>query len=196
MFVQVFEGDVDDVGAVRELFERWEREEMPQARGFLGGTAGVTEGGRLISVVRFADEGAARANSDRPGQGAWWSELEPHFTSTPSFAESSDTDTWSGGPDAEAGFVQVMRGTVTEREALRGREAEMEAWTREHRPDVTGGLSAWHDDGTFTQLVCFTDEAAAREGEASDPGDAPGEGMDLFRDVRYLDLRDPWHITA
>lgn len=196
MFVQVFEGDVDDAGAVRDLFERWAEQQLSEARGFVGGVAGATDEGRLVSVVRFEDEESARENSDREGQGAWWEQLEPHFTSGPTFAEATDGDTWFGGLDPEAGFVQVMRGTVHDREAVRALGTEMEDWIREHRPDVTGGLVAWHDDGTFTQAVCFRDEAAAREGEAGEGGEGP-EGFDeLLGDVRFLDLRDPWHLST
>ncbi|MBW3620113.1 MAG: hypothetical protein KY461_07710 [Actinobacteria bacterium] len=196
MFVQVFEGEVDDAEAVHDLFERWAEQQLAEARGFVGGVAGVTDEGRLVSVVRFEDEASARENSDRPGQGAWWSRLEPHFTSGPTFAEATEADTWFGGLDADAGFVQIMRGKVDDLEAVRAMGAEMEDWTRQHRPDVTGGLAAWHDDGTFTQVVCFSDEAAAREGEAGAGGEGP-EGMDeLFADVRYHDLREPWHLST
>lgn len=196
MFVQVFEGEVDDAEAVRDLFERWAEQQLPEARGYRGGTAGVTDDGRLVSVVRFEDEASARENSDRPGQGAWWGQLEPHFTSGPAFAEATEADSWFGGPDDDAGFVQVMRGTVHDRDALRAMGTEMEDWVRQHRPDVTGGLMAWHDDGTFTQVVCFTDEASAREGEAAEGGEGPSGMDELMGDVRYLDLRDPWHLRA
>lgn len=74
MFVQVIQGKATDPAALRRQWETWDRELKPGAQRFLGGTAGVTADGEFIAVVRFEDEAAARANSDRADQDAWWAE--------------------------------------------------------------------------------------------------------------------------
>ena len=51
----------------------------------LGGTAGVTEDGRFIAVVRFESEEDARRNRDRPEQDRWWSETAKLFDGSPHF---------------------------------------------------------------------------------------------------------------
>jgi hypothetical protein len=54
--------------------ERCAQDLSPGAVGWLGTTAGVTQDGTFIAVVRFDCEGAARASSDRPEQDQWWAE--------------------------------------------------------------------------------------------------------------------------
>ena len=44
MFVQAFEGRVADQDGLRRQLERWMTELRPGAHGFLGSTAGVTDG--------------------------------------------------------------------------------------------------------------------------------------------------------
>ncbi len=68
MFVQVIQGQVSDSEQVRAAFDRWVRDLAPGAAGWLGSTAGVTEDGRFVALVRFASEEEARRNSDRPEQ--------------------------------------------------------------------------------------------------------------------------------
>ena len=60
MFVQVIEGKVSDPAAVKELVDRWVADLSSGAGGWLGTTAGVTSSGRMVAVVRFEDEAAAR----------------------------------------------------------------------------------------------------------------------------------------
>ncbi|MGH8826627.1 MAG: hypothetical protein ACRDVZ_03295, partial [Jiangellaceae bacterium] len=79
MFVQVIQGRVSDEGQVRTAFDRWVDDLAPGATGWLGSTAGVTEDGRFVALVRFESEEAARRNSDRPEQGAWWAETSQLF---------------------------------------------------------------------------------------------------------------------
>lgn len=81
MFVQVIRAPVGDAAALDAALERWETELRPGATGFLGLTAGITTttDGEAVLVARFEGEAAARRNSDRPEQGAWWAELEQAF---------------------------------------------------------------------------------------------------------------------
>src|SRR5262245_48724915 len=115
MFVQVIKGHTNDPEGFARQGERWQEEVRPGAVGYLGTTGGIAEDGTFIVFARFADEAAARANSDRPEQGAWWEETSKYVDGEASFRESSDVDTLFDGGSDKAGFVQVMEGTVTDR---------------------------------------------------------------------------------
>ena len=52
-------------------FQRAISTPAPGAEGYIGGTGGVTDGGRFIVIARFETEAAAQANSERAEQGAW-----------------------------------------------------------------------------------------------------------------------------
>jgi hypothetical protein len=116
------------------------------------------------------------------------------------FANSTEVLTFLGGGKDGAGFVQVMRGRITDADAFRkmhARLGELEAAMSKARPDVIGEVVAIHGDGTFTDTVYFTSEAAAREGEANwenVTGDAKQLMDDLMAAItvdEYLDLRQP-----
>ena len=199
MFIQVITGKVTDPEGFQQQSERWNADLRPGAKGFRGSTEGVTDDGRFIVIARFESEAVARANSARPEQGAWWSEMESHVES-PSFADSTDLITLLGGGSDDAGFVQVMRGRVTDPArlaAIRSGLAEFESTMAKFRPDVLGETIAMHADGTFTDVVYFASEAAARAGEAATL-DAPADVAAMLDNLmsaiaidEYLDLRDP-----
>jgi hypothetical protein len=92
MFVQLIQGKTSDKAGLGRQLDRWMSDLQPGAKGFLGTTGGVTDDGRVFVAARFESEDAARANSDRPEQGAWWSETEKHFDGPVSFVDSSDVD--------------------------------------------------------------------------------------------------------
>src|SRR3954449_6012864 len=69
MFAQVIHGRTSDPEVIRTATDRWVQELSPGAAGWLGSTAGVTDDGRFVVVVRFESAQAARRNSHRPGQG-------------------------------------------------------------------------------------------------------------------------------
>src|SRR5689334_17501448 len=73
-FVQVIQGRVTDAAALQHQIETWAAELSPGASGWLGSTGGATDDGRFIAVVRFESEEAARRNSERPEQDAWWAQ--------------------------------------------------------------------------------------------------------------------------
>jgi hypothetical protein len=73
---------------------------------------------------------------------------------------------FDGGSDA-AGFVQVMQGRAKDQNQMRSQEREMEPELRKVRPDLIGGIVAWHGDGAFTEVVYFPSEEVARQGEAA-----------------------------
>jgi hypothetical protein len=64
------------------------------------------------------------------------------------------------------------------------------------RDDVIGGVIAW-DGSHFTEVVYFTSEEEAREGEQSGPQQVALEkAWPLTQDIEYFDLRTPWLVSA
>ena len=201
MFVQVIQGRTSDAEALRAAIDRWERDLAPGADGWLGSTGGVTDDGRVIGVVRFESEDAARRNSARPEQDRWWRETERLYDGTVTFRESTDVLVDLQGDPDQAGFVQVMQGRTSD--PARARELmaqDPDTWAK-FRPDVLGSLEALHDDGSYTMVLYFTSEADAREGERKEvPLElrAVMEEMDKLTigTTEYLDLRQPMIRSA
>jgi hypothetical protein len=198
MFVQVISGRVTDVGAMQELAERWERDLRPGAVGFLGSTLGVTDDSRFVVLARFESPEAAAKNSDRPEQGAWWSELQQHVSDVV-VHDCSRVETLFGGGKDHAGFVQVMQGRIKDRakaDEFFGRTADAERVLGAARPDVIGEVVAFHDDGdTYTDAVYFTSEAEARANETKE---MPAEAQQMMQDMdaaieitEFLDIPHP-----
>ena len=197
MFVQVIEGPVHDRNLLHRQLEEWNTRVRPGAVGFLGATAGVTADGDGILLARFASEATAQANSDRPEQGVWWATTQGAFSGKVSFRNSADTEAMFdfGTACDNAGFVQVMQATVTDRVRLAALEdASLDA-LKAMRPALIGALRAWDGD-QFTQAVYFTNEADARRDEATGVPDAVAgafvEWQKLCRDARFFDLTEPW----
>ena len=193
MFVQVIKGRTTDPAGLRRPMERWRKDQNPGAIGFEGSTVGIADDGTFIALARFTDAGSARQNSDRPEQGAWWQETEKYFDGEPTFRESTDTTPLFEGGSNEAGFVQVMEGTVPDRAKAEAAETpEMLEQLRAARPDLLGGLRVWFDGGAYLEAAYFTSEAEARKGEeSSDFSEQQQEYLDLFGEPTYIDLRDP-----
>lgn len=195
MFVQFIRAQVDDEAAVRRMMERWELELRPGAEGFLGSTGGITSTGEMITIARFADEGAARRNSDRPEQGAWWAELEKALAGPALFLESTDVDQSMGGGSDDAGFVQILIGRGDRAAAAEANGAEAEAILRRERPDIIGGLTLWTDGDRFVDVVYFTSEADARAGEARELSDEGRRVFERFQETmavdEFLDIPEP-----
>jgi hypothetical protein len=195
MFVQVFEGRVSDRDGLHRQMDTWQRELRPGATGFLGSTGGVTDDGQAITFARFESAAAAKANSDRPEQGRWWSETEKYFDGSVTFSESEDVETLLSGGSNDAGFVQVMKGRAS-RDQMRQMDAEFERHAPSWRADVIGSLRVWTGADTYVEAVYFTSEAAAREGEKKEPppelADQMGEFEAMMANVEFLDIRDPW----
>ena len=195
MFVQVIQGRTKDADGLRRQADRWQQEVGSGAKGYLGFTGGVAEDGTVIMLARFADEAAARANSDRAEQGSWWNETAKYFEGDPTFRDCADAEmTLAGGSD-DAGFVQVMQGRVRDRDRLRELEAEWMPKMAEQRPDVIGTVRAWDGD-FFTEAIYFTSEEAARQGESSTPAEGDPDMAEYMAlvdgPVSYIDLKDPW----
>ena len=106
------------------------------------------------------------------------------------------TTTFDGGSD-DAGFVQIMAGSVTDRVKAEAMETpELLEQLRAARPDLLGGVRVWFDDGSFVEAAYFTSEEDARKGEASSEFTGPGEDFAaVYGEMTFTDLRDPLLIS-
>ena len=112
MFVQIIEGTAKDPDALIAAGDAWQAEVRPGAIGYLGVTAGVTPDRKAFTIVRFEDEASARANSDRPEQGAWFEKhLASAYEAPPTFTESSDVIEFSVSGDI--GIWMYLRGELS-----------------------------------------------------------------------------------
>ncbi len=110
MFIQVIQGHAINPDGIHAELDRWKAELQPGATGWLGSTAGVTDDGRFIAVVRFESEELARRNSDRPEQGAWWHAAAAHLAEVV-FHNSPRVHTYQGGAEHAEGagdFTQTV----------------------------------------------------------------------------------------
>jgi len=194
MFVQIIEGRTSDAQGLQRQGERWESEVGRGAVGFLGVTSGVTADGRAITIARFESESAARANSERPEQSAWWAETAKYYDGDVTFTESSETDEFLGGGSNTAGFVQVMKTRGVDRKTM----AKLDAQFEKHahlRPDVIGSLRVWTGPDTAVEAIYFTSEADARKGEQQPmPAEVEavmGEFQSAMANTEYFDLSTP-----
>lgn len=197
MFVQVIQGRVSDEGQLRTAFDRWVDDLAPGATGWLGSTAGVTEDGRFVALVRFESEEAARRNSDRPEQDTWWAETSKLFIGEATFHDCRDVVVDVIGDPNDAGFVQVIQGRGSDPARARELMGQSSAEWAAFRPDIIGSVAAEHDAGAYTMALYFTSEAAAREGERKEPPPELKAQMDEMNalnvgEPEFFDLKEPW----
>jgi hypothetical protein len=200
MFIQVFEGKTSDPDALHRQLDVWERDLKPGAVGYLGSTGGCTSTGDCIVVVRFESRDAARRNSERPEQTAWWHDTERCFDGPVRFHDSEDVQVMTHGSLDDAGFVQAMEGHVADPQRAHDVEADADSILADERPDLLGSVTAFFDDGEFTELAYFTTEEAARAGERKDLSPEAAASYAQWSEVmpidRYFNLTDPWLMTA
>lgn len=197
MFVQVIRGRVSDPEQMHDALNLWAGQLAAGAAGWLGSTAGVTEDGRFVALVRFESEQAARHNSDRPEQHQWWMETSKLFTGDATFLDSGDVIADIVGDPDRAGFVQVMRGRGSNPERAKELMAQNPDEWAAFRPDVVGSVAVGHEGGAYTMAMYFTSEEAAREGERKEPPPklkAEMEEMNRLSigEPEFFDLRQPW----
>lgn len=199
MFIQVIEGRTNDAEALRRQFEKWERELRPGAEGYLGSTGGCTADGDVIVIARFESRAAAQRNSERSEQGTWWQETERCFDGPVTFHDTEDVQVMTHGDLDHAHFVQAMDGRVTDRDRAVALERDADAMLAELRPELLGVVTAFHDGG-FTELAYFTSEDEAHRAERQEmPPEAAAmmsEWQRVMQVDRYLDIADPWLVTA
>ena len=197
MFVQVIQGKVNDKSGLRRQLDRWQDELRPGAAGFLGSTSGVTDDGVGIAIARFESAAAAKTNSERAEQSAWWSETEKYFDGPVTFTDSEDVEQFLAGGSNDAGFVQVMEHfDGPGREVVKDLDERFEKHASTWRPDLIGGLRIWTGENSAVEVNYFTSEAAARENEKKEPpaelAELFAQYSDLLANSQFLDLHDPW----
>ena len=196
MFVQVVQAKAKDRAGVKDMFDRWDSEVKPAAKGYLGATGGVTEDGQLLVIARFESEAAAEANNDIPEQQQWFSEFEKHVEDL-GFTNYTNVELQEGGGSDDAGFVQVIRIKGGDVEGFKKIDAELQPKMKDLRPDVIGGLTAWGDDGDVTNVIYFTSEAEARKNESNPEFQELAKAyMDLAGESTFYDLKEPWLAGA
>jgi hypothetical protein len=199
MFIQVIQGQCRDADRLHQLSDEWRDTLGPSAAGWLGGTYGVTDEGQFVAVVRFESREAATENSTRPEQGAWWAKMQDCFEGEVTFHDCDDAMLLLGGGSDDAGFVQVIQGRLSDPDRFRRFMSQPMDALHEARPEILGGTIAIFPDGSFTETVAFTSEAAARQGETTEmPADMRAqmeEEFSVMKDVTYLDLHHPWFST-
>ena len=198
MFVQVMRGHANDKLGLRRQWQRWETDIEPQASGYLGSTAGIADDGTFIAMVRFASEEAARRNAESDEQTRWWHETRQCLDDGVEFHDCGQTDQWAKGGTDEAGLVQIRQGVSNDPTRLRDLYVnEQPVRMGPFRPEVIGGLFAWHGDGGFTLSAYFTTEQAARSGENLDEFRSFFEDIDaVMQELTYIDLSDPWLTSS
>jgi hypothetical protein len=196
VFGQLITGTVTDREGFEHEAARWRDELKPNAIGFVGSTSGVSDEGRFVLAARFESEEAARANSDKPEQGEWWAAMEPHLADV-EFLESTDVVIQGDGGSTDAGFVQVMEGRILDADAydrMMAKMDEMGGFMQEFRPDLLGSITLRAGD-RYVDLIAFTTEAEAREGEQKPiPDEMHAQFADMmtaFETERFTDLKSP-----
>jgi len=197
MFIQVIRGRTSDPAGLKGKIDEWQERLMPESIGYLGSTAGVADDGTFIMSARFESEEAARRNSDRQEQGDWWEETSKYFDGEPTFSDYTDVVTQRKGGSDDAGFVQFIQGRV--KDLARAKQLDEEFQDVGERPDLIGTITGYKDDGEFTTVAYFTNEAEARKGEAEEPSPemkaSMDEWMSLMETPSYVDIREPWMVT-
>ena len=198
MFIQTIQGRCNRRDELRELIESWPDELGPGATGWLGGTYGFADDNLFVGVVRFESREAAMANSARPEQDAWAKKLMGLMEGPLEFHDSDDVTLMMDGGSDDAGFVQVIRSKIDEPERLKALMTDTEV-LHEVRPDIIGATLALEEDGTFTETIAFTSEAAAREAERRAYPETPEEvrkTLDMvMKDATFYDLHEPWFAS-
>jgi hypothetical protein len=192
MFAQVIQGRTSDGQALLAAMDRWMQDLAPGAIGWLGSTGGVTDDGRFIAVARFESAEAADRNSRRPEQTRWWEETQRLFDGDVTFLDSEDVTVDLVGDPDQAGFVQVMQGQVSDPARAKELMAQFpQDAMKEFRPDMLGSVMVGHDEGRWTQVLYFTTEAEAREGERKEP---PLEWQATMEQLTKLSVGEPEFI--
>jgi hypothetical protein len=200
MFIRVIQGRATNPPGIRRDLGRWQRQLAADADGWLGSTAGITQDGWSITVVRFASEAQARRNSDRPEQREWWRDASQHLARVV-VHDASRVHTYRDGGADEAGFVQVIQGHRDDLEGMAGVRRDQEEVLAREAPQILGATLAEHTDrpGDFTQIVYFTSEQDARRFEQEPPAEADESALEQLRSLmtnsRSFDLRDPQMLS-
>ena len=196
MFVQIIEGKTNDADDLRRFLVDRRPEAMQGAIGFLGATTVIAADGTIVTMARFESAEKAAENAARPEQTAFFEGIRSRLAGDPSFHESTEVEEFLGGGSDDAGFVQFMIGTATDKARAKSSERDMMPELESMRPDVLGGITAWDGDW-WCQVIYFTSEAEAREGEkkfesmGADERARFDEMMGAYGEPRFVDGPNP-----
>jgi hypothetical protein len=196
MLVRTVRGCATDPISLHQHWTRWERSLAAGVDGYLGATAGVATDETFIAMIRFAWIDAAERSTKSPQQAARWHDVLGQLRD-PVAEDTERTDVWNKGGSDDAGFVQIRQGRSSHPDRLRdlyvnGQPVRMGP----HRPEVLGGMFAWHDNGGFTLSAYFSSEDAARRGENLHEFKSFFDDIDdVMHDLTYIDLHEPWLST-
>lgn len=196
MFIQVIESKTSDVEGLRRFLQAGRAEAMKGAIGFLGSTTAIAADGTVVTMARFESPEQAAKNAARPEQTAFFEELKAYMIGEPTFRESTEIETFGSGGSNDAGFVQFMIGTATDKAKARQAEQDLMPDLESMRPDVIGGITVWDGDW-WCQAIYFTSEAEARAGEKKfDSMPAEGQAkfnamMNAYGESRFVDGPNP-----
>jgi hypothetical protein len=192
MFAQVIQARTSDPEAVLAHVDRWMQDLQPGSIGWLGSTVGVADDGRVVAVVRFESAAEARRNADRPEQTRWWEAMLQLLDGEPTVRDSEQVTLDLVGDPDRAGFVQVMQGQVTDSQRAQEVMAQFpQDAMKEFRPDVLGSAMINHDGGRWTQVIYFSSESEAREGERKEP---PPEFRAFIEQLMNISVGEPEFI--
>ncbi len=198
MFIQIIQGKCTRQDEMRALADEWRADMADDATGWLGGTYGFTDDDMFVAVIRFESREAAMANSARPEQGEWAGRMTALLDGPAEFHDCDDVTLMMDGGSDSAGFVQVIRGQVSDPSRLKELMADT-TMLHELRPEILGATLAFEDDGTFTETIAFTDEASAREGERKEMPGMPEEVRSTLDEAMagatFYDLHHPWFAS-
>ena len=194
MFVRVVRGHATSRATLETEWQRWASSAVNDGSGYLGATAGVADDDTFIAMIRFE----SRATADQAmGPASEWSDVLTQLRN-PVVRDSDRTDIWNKGGSDDAGFVQIRQGVSNDPERLRDLYVNQQPVRMgPYRPEVVGGLFAWHDDHAFTLSAYFTSQDDARRGEHLHEFESFFDDINaVMQDLTYIDLHKPWLSSA
>ena len=110
------------------------------------------------------------------------------------------TEVFLAGDLAQAGFVQVVQGRVSDLDRARERKHALEEALKVHLPALLGTVTVELDAGRFTRALYYSTQDEARAAEREMPPEIRAlsqEGRQLIvGPVEFHDLREPWLYAA
>lgn len=76
------------------MFEEWDREQRPQAKGALGTYLFRLDRGGMMAVAVFQDRASYFANAERPGQDHWYRKLRELLEADPEWNDGEVLGPW------------------------------------------------------------------------------------------------------
>lgn len=185
-----------DEAAVRATGERLYGELLPGQPGWHGTVAGTADDGTVVVAGLWESEEALRTAADVLGQQSWWEEFLGAIEGDLAPQAFPTAEVGLGELTARAGFVQLIEGRFRDASGVLDGFRRVRPVLERHRPEIEAIVLATAEDGSFAELVLFTDEDAARAGEAAPrPDDLAAAAQEmrgmLDSELAFTDLRSP-----